>query len=104
MFAVVNHLAFTQPVDSFQDILETDGMPILSAHEGFINFYFIKVDEFNAIVFILWKDADSGMAGAKSFGPTWFAHHIKPYLKGPEERYTGEVKVTSDINVSKDYR
>lgn len=91
MFAVINHLKFTKPVDEFRDIVFNDGMPFLASHAGFIDFHFVKADEFNAVVIIIWSDAASAQAGAKSFGPTWFARHFKPYLEGEENRTTGEI-------------
>lgn len=95
MYAVVNHLQFNKPVDDFKDIVQNDGMPFLSTHAGFIGFHFIKVDEFNAIVLIIWEDATSAQAGAKSFGPTWFATNFKPFLVGAENRSAGEIIVST---------
>jgi hypothetical protein len=95
MFAVVNHLEFNKPVDAFRDMLLTDGLPTLARNEGFIDFHFVKVDEYHAVVLILWKDGASAQAGAKAFGPTWFATHIKPYLVGGENRSVGPVIVSS---------
>ncbi len=91
MYAVVNHLQFNKPVDDFKDKVQNEGMPILSKHAGFIDFHFIKVNEFNAIVVIIWEDAVSAMAGAKSFGPTWFTANFTPFLVGAENRSTGEI-------------
>ena len=95
MFAVVNHLQFNRPVDEFREIVQNDGVPTLSRHGGFVQFQFVKVDEFNAIVLIIWKDGASAAAGAKSFGPTWFATHFKPFLVGPENRSAGEIIASS---------
>jgi heme-degrading monooxygenase HmoA len=94
MFAIVNHLHFNKPVEDFREDLLKEGLPILSKNEGFIDFHFIKVEEFKAIVIILWKDASSAQAGAKSFGPTWFASNFKPYIVGGENRFVGEVLVS----------
>jgi len=91
MFAVVNHLQFSKPVDEFKDIVQNNGMPFLASHAGFIDFHFVKVDEYNAIVLIIWEGAAAALAGAKSFGPSWFATHFKPYLVGAENRSAGEV-------------
>lgn len=91
MYAIVNHLQFSKPVDDFKEIVLNDGMPFLSTHAGFIDFHFIKVDEYKAIVLIIWDNAASAQAGAKSFGPTWFATHFKPFLVGEENRSTGEL-------------
>jgi hypothetical protein len=95
MFAVVNHLQFTKPVDELKDIVQDNGIPMLSKHPGFIDFHFVKVDEYNAIVLILWRDAESAQTGAKEFGPTWFAAHIRPFLHGGENRSVGEIIASS---------
>jgi heme-degrading monooxygenase HmoA len=98
MFAVVNHLQFNKPVDEFRDIVQADGIPMLSKHPGFIDFHLVKVDEYNAIVLILWQDAESARSGAKAFGPTWFATHIKPHLAGGENRSVGEIIASSKLD------
>ncbi len=95
MYAVINHLQFNKPVEEFKAILQNDGIPVLSKNAGFIDFHFIKVDEYKAIVLIIWEDAASAQAGAKSFGPTWFATHVKPFLTGAENRDTGEIIVST---------
>ena len=46
-----------------------------------------------AIVIILWKDAASADAGAKVFGPTWFAKNFAPYLASEQQRSGGDVIV-----------
>lgn len=81
-------------MDDFRDIVRDDGAPILARHDGFVTFHFVKVDDFNAIVIIIWKDIASAQAGAKSFGPTWFATHFKPFLASTEDRSGGEILVT----------
>lgn len=91
MFAVVNHLHFSKPVDELKEIVATDGIPTLARNEGLIDFHFVKTDEFHAIVIIIWKDAECAQAGAKAFGPTWFATHFKPHLVGEENRSVGPV-------------
>ena len=94
MFAVVNHLQFSRPVDEIQAKLEKEGLPLLASNKGFINFHLVKEAEDKAIVLILWEDAASAQAGAKSFGPTWFTSNIKPHLVGPELRSVGEVTLS----------
>ncbi len=91
MFAVVNHCHFSKPVDDFKDNLVQEGIPLLSRYAGFIDFHFVKVDEFHAIVLIIWEDAASAQTAAKSFGPAWFAVHFKPYLVDGENRSTGAI-------------
>jgi len=91
MFAVINHLHFIKPVDEFKELIEKEGLPFLSSHKGFLDFYFIKETYNKAIVIILWEDAASAEAGAKSFGPAWFGKNLKPFFAKPEDRSTGEV-------------
>lgn len=91
MFAVVNHLEFINLVDEFRDIVQNDAIAILQQHAGFRDFHFIKVDAHKAIVLLIWEDAASAIAGAKSFGPSWFATHFRPYLATDENRITGEI-------------
>lgn len=91
MFAVVNHLEFIKPVDEFKEIVQNDAIPMLQQHTGFRDFHFVKVGEHKAIVLLLWENAASAMAGAKSFGPSWFASHFRPYLAGDEHRTTGDI-------------
>lgn len=95
MFAVVNHLEFSKPVDAFKEVVQSSGLPTLSSYPGFMGFHFVKVDEFKAIVLLLWESGAAAKAGAQSFGPTWFATHFKPYLVGDENRSIGEVLVSS---------
>lgn len=95
MYAVVNLLRFNRPVESFIEELQNSGLPQLSANEGFIDFHFIRHSDQAAYVIILWRDAACAQAGAKAFGPTWFAAHFKPFLEGPEDRHTGDVLVSS---------
>lgn len=45
------------------------------------------------MVIILWVSADEAVNGAKTFGPTWFAQHIAPYLASEQQRSMGEVIV-----------
>lgn len=93
MFAVVNHLHFDRPVDEFRVAVRDKAMPLLAAQPGFQDFYFVKEAEDRGIVIILWADAASAMAGAQSFGPTWFNDNIIPYLASPQQRSAGEVLV-----------
>jgi len=95
MHAVVNHLHLIKPVDEFRDIVQNEALPLLSNMPGFIGFHFVKVDDYNAIILIIWEDAAAAQAGAKSMGPSWFVPHIKPFLSSPEGRKTGDIIVSS---------
>ncbi len=91
MFAVVNHLQFSKPVEKFRESLENEWLRLLASNKSFIDFHFVKAADDKAIVLILWEDEESAQSGAKSFGPTWFAKNFKPYLIGPEQRSVDEV-------------
>ena len=93
MFAVVNHLHFTKPVEAFHSSLEAEGLPLLASLPGFHDFYFVRSAEDRAIVIILWDSAEAAEQGARTFGPTWFAKHIAPYLASEQQRRGGEVVV-----------
>jgi len=91
MFAVVNHLHFSKPVDTFQSALQDEGIPLLASQPGFQDCYFVRVAEDRGVVIILWESADAANNGARAFGPTWFAKHIAPYLASEQQRSVGEV-------------
>ncbi len=55
MYAVVNHLQFQKTVDNFIGIVQNEAMPLFSKSPGFIDFYLVKVDEYNAIVLIIGR-------------------------------------------------
>ena len=44
MYAVVNHLQFTKPVDDFKEIIQNEGAPLFSKFPGFIDYRLVKVD------------------------------------------------------------
>jgi len=91
MFAVINHLHLKIPVDDLRPSLEQEGIPLLAAQPGFNNVYFVRHDEFHATVIILWDSPAAAEAGAKVFGPTWFAKNIAPQLASDQQRSAGEV-------------
>jgi heme-degrading monooxygenase HmoA len=94
MFAVVNHLQFTKPVQEIKVAIEKDGLGFLAAHDGFINFHLVQETEDKAILVIFWKDAESASAGTDSFRAEWFAENLKPYLVWPEEKASGPVMIS----------
>jgi hypothetical protein len=91
MFAVVNHLHFTKPVDEFRASIAETGLPLLKSLPGFKGFHFVKVAEDRAIAILLWEDAAAADHGAGTFGPTWFAKHFAPFLASEQQRSVGEV-------------
>ena len=44
MYAVVNHLQFTKPVDDFKEIIQNEAAPLFSKCPGFIDYRLVKVD------------------------------------------------------------
>lgn len=93
MFAVINHLHLSKPVAEFRSGLEQEGLPLLAGLPGFRDFYFVQEAEDRAAVIILWASADDAANGAQTFGPTWFAKQIAPYLASEQQRSMGEVVV-----------
>ncbi len=94
MFAVINHLHFSKPVDEFQIPIEQEGLlPLLSGFPGFRKLYFVKVSEDRAAVIILWDSAAEAANAAEEIGSTWFAQHIAPHLASEQQRSVGEVIV-----------
>lgn len=93
MHAVINHLHFTKPAEEFRAPLEEEGLPLLASLPGFRGFYFVKEAEDRAAVILLWEDAASAQAGARAFGPTWFAANIAPALASEQRRSMGDVLV-----------
>lgn len=93
MYAVVNHLHFSKPVEEFRGPVADEGLPLLQSLPGFQDFYFVKVSDDRAIVILVWQDAASADSGAKTFGPAWFAKNFAPYLASEQQRSGGEVLV-----------
>ena len=94
MYAVINHLHVSKPVNEFQATIEQEGLlPLLSSLPGFQKFYFVRVAEDRAVVIILWNTAAEAANGANEIGPTWFAQHIAPHLASEQQRSVGEVIV-----------
>jgi hypothetical protein len=60
---------------------------------GFLDFHFIKVNEFTAILSIMWESSAAAQEAFESFRATWFSKHFSPYLVD-ENRQTGQVIVS----------
>lgn len=93
MYAVINHLHLTIPVDSIRDSLEQDGVPLLAEMPGFRGFQLVKEADDRAAALIFWDTREDAIGGAQKFGPTWFAKHIAPYLASEQQRTVGEIVV-----------
>ena len=94
MFAVINRLHVSKPVNEFQATIEQEGLlPLLSSLPGYQSFYFVRLSEDQGVVIILWDSAAEAANGANVIGPTWFAQHIGPHLASEQQRSVGEVIV-----------
>ena len=93
MYAVVNHLHLSIPVDQIVDGVEREGISVLKALPGFQGITLVKVASDRAIVILYWDSAANADNGAKTFGPTWFAKNIAPYQASEQQRSVGELVV-----------
>ena len=91
MFAVVNQLHFTKPVDDFIAAINADGLPLLAILPGFVDFKFVKIAEDRAVVLLFWETGADAQNGAVQFGPTWFAKNCIPYLASEQQRVAGPI-------------
>jgi hypothetical protein len=95
MYVVINHLHLSIPVDQLRPGLEQEGVPLLQSMPGFQGFYLVKNADDRATALIFWDSAANAENGAKTFGPTWFAKNIAPYLASDQQRSVGEIIVRS---------
>ena len=95
MYAVVNHLHVTKPIDEYREPMERELKPQLLGMPGFVAFHFVKVADDRAIVILLWQDAASADNGARQFGPGWFRTNVAPFLASEQQRSQGEVIISA---------
>ena len=91
MFAVVNHLHLNVPVEQIRASTEQEGLDILKELPGFQGLNLVKAADDRLIVILYWDSVANAENGAKTFGPTWFAKNIGPYLASEQQRSAGEV-------------
>jgi heme-degrading monooxygenase HmoA len=91
MYAVVNQLHLKVPVEQIRSATEQAGLPILKELPGFQGVNLVKVADDKVIVILYWDSAANADNGAKTFGPTWFAKNVAPYLASEQQRSMGEV-------------
>lgn len=91
MFAVVNHLQLSVPPEQIADEAEKTGVAVLSGLPGFEGIELVKAGENHLIVILFWDSPANAENGAKTFGPTWFAQNIAPYLAAEQQRSAGPV-------------
>jgi len=97
MYAVINHLHLTIPLDNLREPLAQEGVPLLASLPGFRRFSLIKESENRGIALILWDTEANAINGGREFGPTWFAQHVAPYLASDQERTLGEIIVDHQV-------
>jgi hypothetical protein len=93
MFAIINDLHLSKPVNEFQAPIEQELLPVLSSYSGYRSFRLVRVNEDRAIVIILFDSAAEATNAANEIGPTWFAKHVGPHLAREQQRSVGEVIV-----------
>jgi hypothetical protein len=91
VFAVVNHLHLKVPVEQIRSATEQEGLPILKGLPGFQGVNLVKTADDRMIVILYWDSPANADNGARTFGPTWFAKNIAPYLASEQQRSVGEV-------------
>ena len=94
MFAVINHIHSSKPVNEFKAAVEQELPPLLSSFPGFRDFYFVREGEDRCVAIILWDSAAEAANGAKEIGSTWFNQNVVPYLASEQQRSMGEVLVS----------
>jgi hypothetical protein len=97
MFAVVNHLHLSIPVEQVRLPLQMEALPLLQVQSGFLGAHVVKEAEDRAIVILLWASATDAQNGAQVFGPGWFHQNIAPYLASEQQRSVGEVIASSEM-------
>ena len=69
MFAVINHLHLTLPVDELAVQIQTEGFPVLAQNKGYVSSYLIKEADDRCCVIILWEtpaDAQASMTRSRN--------------------------------------
>jgi hypothetical protein len=93
MYAVINHLHFTKPVDEIRVSILEEGLPLIASNPGFVDMKFVKIAEDRGVVLLFWETGEDAAHGASQFGPTWFAKNIAPFLASEQQRVAGPVIV-----------
>ena len=97
MFAVVNHLHLSIPVEQVRLSAQAEAIPLLQSLPGFLAAHIVKEAEDRAIVIILWQSAADAQHGASVLGPGWFHEKIAPHLASEQQRHVGEVIASSEM-------
>jgi heme-degrading monooxygenase HmoA len=92
MYAVINHLHLSIPVDQIRLGFE-EAIPLVANMPGFQGAYLVKDADDRAPILLFWDTEADAENGAKTFGPPLFATKVAPYLASPQQRSVGEVIV-----------
>jgi hypothetical protein len=95
MYAVVNHLYLNKPLSQLAEEMDSQGIAVISKNPGFRDLHLVQAGDDHAIVILLWETRADAENGARSFGPTWFAEHVAPFLTREQQRSAGNVISTS---------
>jgi hypothetical protein len=95
MFAVVNQLHLSIPVDDLAPKVQAEGFPTLAQYTGFVAGHLVKVADDRCLILLLWESGQAAEAGARQFGPSWFKDNIAPHLASEQQRSAGPVVASS---------
>lgn len=90
---MINHLHLDVPMEQVQTALDEGEADTSASQLGFQHFYLLKEAHDRATVNILCENGEAAAAGARFFGPTWFAALVAPILASEQVRITEEIIV-----------
>ena len=70
MYAVINHLYLSAPIEQIRQSAEQDLVPMFRDLPGFCRFKLVKVAEDHLIAIIYWESLENANYGASVIGPT----------------------------------
>jgi hypothetical protein len=92
VYAVVNHLHFSQPIDPVLFAgAKKDLLPRMQAIEGCDAFHAIRTSEKDAFLVILGDNAEVLDRVATEVGSPWMHADVLPLLAGPPDRHIGPI-------------
>jgi hypothetical protein len=92
MHAVVNKLTLGKPIDeALTSNIEREFGPLIRKHPGFVDAWFVRVSDSEAIVVALYATREAMDEASREIAAPWFAENVRPYLAGPVQRSVGEV-------------
>ena len=75
MYATVNHMRFTSPVEAMVDVLR-EGAEVLGTYPGFQSMQIVQEGADGVVFIVLWQSQQEAESAAYSFGPGWLARRL----------------------------